>query len=261
MPFNAPRLKIKRADKHISELNSVFERFIQTDFHELVIKDDANTGKDVLQFRMLKTLPEDMPTIIGDAVHNLRSALDLLICKSVAVTHPNQSLRYVHFPFGTDITREEFIKRFENEIVHKCLSAELWGDIVDVIQPYKGGNRAFCALHELDILDKHELLIPMLHIAALTDVHIEDETGAFVIKGTLSIQFSNPGGVPVGWSTAFAKRDKIHIYDKGKPTGDILFHEGLVPLESQSIIPTLKQLSELVLGIVERFEAVCFRQS
>jgi hypothetical protein len=86
MPFTGPRLKIKRANKHILELNSVFETFVQTDFHELVVKNDANTGQDILQFRMLRTVPEDTATIVGDAIHNLRSALDLLVCNTVAKT-------------------------------------------------------------------------------------------------------------------------------------------------------------------------------
>src|ERR1041385_9134971 len=104
MPFAASRLKIERANKHILELNSVFETFVQSDFHKLVVNSDPNTGQDVLQFSILKTLPKDIATIVGDAIHNLRSALDLLICNIVAKTIPGQSLRYVCFPISTDLT-------------------------------------------------------------------------------------------------------------------------------------------------------------
>ena len=75
MQFKSARLKVERANKHILELNSVLQGFTNTDFYDLSTKKDPNTGHDVLQFRILKSIPEVMAPIIGDAIHNLRSAL------------------------------------------------------------------------------------------------------------------------------------------------------------------------------------------
>ena len=254
MQFKAARLKVERANKHILELNSVLQGFTNTDFYDLSTKKDPNTGHDVLQFRILKSIPEVMAPIIGDAIHNLRSALDLMI--SEIVNRAGGSADHAKFPFGTNECREQFIARFDGGVVKPCLPEPLCREIFDVIQPYKGGNEPICALHDLDILDKHILLIPMLHVATLEGVHIEDDTRQMVIMGTMRVESSSSGG-PVGWDTGLAKREKIYIYNKGTPSADILFRDG-GPLQRQAIIPTLKQLSQIVLGIIERFETVYF---
>jgi hypothetical protein len=253
--FCSARLKIERANKHILELNSVLDAFAKTDFYDFGVHNDANTGDDVLHFIIVVPFPETTALIVGDAIHNLRSALDLMIC--AIVERAGESTKHVKFPFGTEETREQFIGRVQKGTVKKCLPEPLWADILDVIKPYKGGNAAICAIHDLDILDKHILLIPVLSVASLTGVHVDDEaSGLHMVNCTIAVH-GNRSLSAIGWSGMLAKRPKLHIKDKGKATADILFQNGL-PLQRQAIIPTLKQLSQLVSGIIERFEAVYF---
>ena len=44
----------------------------------IVAESDPNTGDQVFKFRVRAPIPVDLSLVIGDAVHNLRSALDHL---------------------------------------------------------------------------------------------------------------------------------------------------------------------------------------
>jgi hypothetical protein len=57
-------------------------------------------------------------------------------------------------------------------------SSKAIGDfIVDIVKPYKEGNDALWAIHDMDITDKHWYLIPSLEMTAIHGVRVEDESG------------------------------------------------------------------------------------
>ena len=77
--FEAPKLKVKRAEQHISDLNMRLAAYAKTDFYRLSINEDEKPGDSILQFQVIDPISPAISSVIGDAVHNLRSALDLLI--------------------------------------------------------------------------------------------------------------------------------------------------------------------------------------
>src|SRR5918995_3001656 len=74
------RLKIERARKHIRDLETETSAYLNSSPHpyQLRAEDDPATGDEVYRVRVLFPIPESIPLIVGDAVHNLRSALDHL---------------------------------------------------------------------------------------------------------------------------------------------------------------------------------------
>src|ERR1700719_482762 len=92
--FDSARLKIQRANRHIENLQAVLTEFSAGKFYEFVV--DGKPG--ALVTRLLKPFPDDIPLIIGDAVHNLRSALDHLV---TAIVQPSSVKRPDRlFPFA-----------------------------------------------------------------------------------------------------------------------------------------------------------------
>jgi hypothetical protein len=153
---NALTAKIERAEEHLFKLKVAWDHFVESGSFAIEHRDDTNSGNRIYFLRDVAPIPADIPLIAGDAVHNLRSALDHL-AHHLAVVGRGQP-----GPFG-DVS---FPIR-ENETKYKKYGARqilgLRDDAVkaiDGIEPYSGGRgELFWHLHCLDIADKHRLLL------------------------------------------------------------------------------------------------------
>jgi len=240
--FDAPSLKVKRANQHIDELNNALVAFVQTDFYSLRVDEDTDTGNHVLKFEMTKPVPNEIPLIIGDAVHNLRAGLDLLACEIVSLSGGTPS-KWTSFPIRE--TRQDVETSLNREI--KIAGSDIVNIILNVIKPYRGGNDAIYALHSLDIIDKHRLLIPMITVAALNHVNIKAGSTTFT-DCTFGV---GAGGV----LNILGMPSKFEIEGTAQPSFNVLFDKDQV-FKGKPVIPTLKQLSESVSGIITAIEQV-----
>jgi hypothetical protein len=105
--------------------------------------------------------------------------------------------------------------------------------MLDGVKCYKGGDPDILALHNLDIDDKHHLLIPMLTVSGVDGVELEHEDGTV---NRLTIMLIRPNFY----------RERVPLNSKIKNHGEvrfeITFREG-APLENLEVIPSLKRLS------------------
>jgi hypothetical protein len=238
--FRGSKLKIERANQHILDLNATLSAFVSTDFYSLRVEKDPKTGDHVLKFGTTRPLPERIPLIIGDALHNLRAALDFVA--SELVRRANGPMKHIKFPVRE--TREEMeaaLRGGEIRVSHP----DVITCILNEIKPYKGGNDALCALHDMDIADKHLLLIPVLSVTALT--HVDARVGSNVFKGCA---FTVIGG---GEHAILEMPKEYELQCQGQPMFAVVFGQGQ-PLQGQPVAPTLHQLAQLVSGIVETIE-------
>jgi hypothetical protein len=239
--FSNAKLKIKRADQHIVELNEKINRFIGTDFYRFQVKKDANSGQYILQFQMVNTLPEEIPLVIGDIIHNLRAALDVMMWELVSKAGGTPTKR-LSFPFSkTRRDLEGIVKGGEIQI----LGSNITGLILNVIKPYKGGNDVLYALHSLDNTDKHRHPIAVVSITALTKV--SGKIGSGLLKDCTFIVEEGKVMNAIGFSGEF------EITSNGKPIFAVLFNKAQ-EFEGQPVIPTLHHLSQLVSDTVEAVE-------
>jgi hypothetical protein len=241
--FDGSRLKIKRAKHHIMDLNTIVSSFLKTDFYSLVVDQDPQSGNYILKFGSVKSLPPDIPTIIGDAIHNMSSALDLII-GDIVWEKLRERPKRLTFPVLK--LRSELIGIIKHGKIHEADSS-LCDLIADVIKPYEGGNDPLLALHELDIIDKHRLVIPVIQATELNGVDFHDDNGNEFCGTGFSVD--RAGHI----FNAIETSAKIHIDNYGQPSFEVLFDQGL-PLEGEPIIPTLHQFAQLVTNIVEIFE-------
>ncbi|MEO5598898.1 MAG: hypothetical protein ABIQ66_09790 [Novosphingobium sp.] len=99
--------------------------------------------------------PRHLVLVLGDAVHNLRSSLDLMICDIARIR--GKSTDGIKFPFAADeIKFEKIMKKGEIRRIGEDVK-----QAIIALQPFKGGNLPLRLLHDLDIMDKHDLIIPM----------------------------------------------------------------------------------------------------
>lgn len=240
--FTSAHLKIKRADKHIGDLESAFADFVKTEFYRFGVEKNPK-GEDVLSFEVTTPIPEDIPMIIGDALHNLRTALDHVAHQVVADSGATPS-KNLYFPFAKG--REELVAGLRDGEIEAAAGQTLIDLIVDTVRPYKGGNDALYALHKADIGDKHKIGVPTITIAALFDVEVKVGGGTFHI----SRMEVGEGGKLNAIASAV---HPIEIAKYGKAAFSVVFGKGQ-PFEGEAILPTLHQLSQLVSGVVETIE-------
>jgi hypothetical protein len=183
-------------------------------------------------------LPRHTPTTLGDALHNLRAALDHAYIKLVQHNGKNPGPR-IMWPFHAVGDRQAVKGTIDGHI--KAPGGQGPSEIVrdyilDKIQPYRGGDgESLVNLHLLDILDKHSELIS-------TDkwTHIEDirTNNGSRVSG---ITFVTDGGDAVAFR-AGAGLDAEH---NNKALFQICFGRGK-PLQGKPIIPALWELAAKV---------------
>jgi len=240
--FRSSRLKIERANQHINELASIFGFFLQTDFYRLSIEKDPQ-GMDVLSLQPVTALPPQAPLAIGDAVHNLRSALDHAAYEIVASSGATPS-RDLAFPIAS--SREAVVGTLNGGEIEAAGGRGIIDLIVDTVRPYKGGNDALYSLHRLDITDKHHLVIPVAALVGLRGVSAEDSNHNIFQSMDLSVGEG-------GRLNAIATSGTLKITDYGHPAFAVMFGKDQ-PFEGEAVLPTLHQLTQLVAGIVQAIE-------
>lgn len=234
-PFKGPFIKIKRARKHVTELERVVSGYWEsrpvTQIMGTVIKNDS--GGYSLPFEMeVKPFPEETGAIVGDILHNLRAALDLMACDLCRLN--KQPIENVYFPFcETADELDGMIKRRHFDRTGDAAIA-----LIKELKPYKGGNVALRTIHDLDVQDKHRTLIPIMNQMTMPIIKVKDETGARLVD-------DEGNATPVG--------DWGDIDDNSAVK---IFFPDYTGLAGRELLPTLHNLVKMTAGIIESFEAL-----
>lgn len=183
-PFDAPTIKIDRAKQHLQELRFGVVGFFQRGGAQVIFEDAPEYSKGVgfemaaFTYREREPIPTLWGAIIGDVVHNLRASLDLVVSDVHRLTGCNPKDIYnVHYPFCKEqaALREMIKSRRLNHIGRDFI------EIIEETKPYKGGNDGLRAIHDLDLTDKHQMLVPTVSVAKLDwPVEIKEGPKKFV---------------------------------------------------------------------------------
>lgn len=189
--FDDAEAKIKRAWKHVSELEGVITSHIAT--HPVVWVDVPQDPTSNVKRGRFTTPPgpPDTSVIIGDVIHNLRASLDLM-ANAMAEANTGRKVNNVYFPFGFDLNG--FIEQINKKRFHFCgLDAVAH---IKTLRPYKNGNIELRAIHDLDLLDKHKALIPVPQVGV--QLNIDFETGKALSTNSHNYSFAYPQETNLG---------------------------------------------------------------
>lgn len=252
-------IKIERAKSHIRELTEAIAAFLESDPYALVVQEEPETGDLVYRLRVLRETPPEWGAILGDATHNLRSALDLLASELVLVGG-GKLTDQTGFPIARDV-----------HALKSMLPAKMGGAppaairLIRAMNPYHGGNEALWRLHRLDIMDKHRLLLAVgsahrniildgarLLAAAFKDdptFHLHPEMSLPFALRPANRQWPLQDGAVVYRVMAAAR----HVGDHEAPqfTFEIAFGEGDV-VKGEEILGTLQGLVVAVEDVVAK---------
>ncbi|MGC2493868.1 hypothetical protein [Candidatus Binatus sp.] len=145
--------KLERADQHIVDFKKAEEVFLKKNPYAVIEYCELHSRDYVMEYRVFEECPDYIIAIIGDAIHNLRAALDHLTYK-LEVVHghtPDKNTQFIVYK-----NEAAFIsQRHDREVRYGTRFA----DLIDETKPYLGGDEFLAALTLLDNIDKHRLLI------------------------------------------------------------------------------------------------------
>jgi hypothetical protein len=272
LPTAAERLKlilakVERAKKHVSDLEAGVGTFLGTQPYVVRTNRDPQTRQPVHYLASVGNTPVVLATITGDAIQNLRSALDHLAHHLVSVGKGRPGPFYhSEFPIFDSATEYETGKGRKIEGMRPEAK-----QAIDAVKPYKGGNDTLWRLHKLNLTDKHRFLITvgsafrsvdlggfvlreMLNSLPPSDPMREGLTKQ--IKDSSSRAFLSPG------NRMFPLKAGDELF-RGRPDDeadedlefrfDVAFSESQV-IEGESILETLHQMADLVGNIVATFK-------
>ncbi|MGP8157243.1 MAG: hypothetical protein ACLQMT_10325 [Candidatus Acidiferrales bacterium] len=244
--FEGARRKLERANQHIRDLENRIGLLEKS--HVATVEINPNGGNEVIKHDLSdgEKARTDIAVLVGDAVHNMRCALDHAwwavrdMLPSESVGDPMRD----KFPVTQIVNELEGLLR-KRKIDVNCL--RLYRRIVDEIQPYKGGNIAIWPVHQADNMDKHRLLIPFIFFSSVEGIELEDKAGHIERGGTFGTMQGFPYYIPIPYG--------FHVKNKGSVSLSVMFHEEVFDEEFRAV-DSLKHFSNSILGAVELLEDV-----
>lgn len=213
--FRGSKTKLKRASKFITEIEAGLIAYNAND--PISAEWDYSGAEPGLKISMKEVDPE-MLSALGDAIHNMRTALDLMASELARIN--GKSDRHIYFPFAA--SQAEFPAAIKKRNFH--LAGEDAVALIMQFAPYKGGKERLRAIHDLDIEDKHTALLITQHRTEGLQLSYELDAG---LKPPVSV------------------------------SGATITHNFLTPpLTGLPLIKTLKELVELIDGILEAFASM-----
>ncbi len=208
--------------------------------YEIVAEDDPTIGKKLLRLRIIRYLPPTLNAAVGSCINSLRTSLDLL-ASALAIRNGKRPSSSRHFPFAqtaTDFMHPDYVAKRKKWLSPADLA------IVEAAQPYRGGNDFLYALHQLDILRKHERLMRM---------------EIFVTQFSMDQAVADQGFERVFPWPGFEENALIGRTNIDATSHDlqleisVLFHETSF-FPTQPVIPLLRQLRGTAHSVVQLFE-------
>jgi hypothetical protein len=162
--LNGVRLKIDRANYHFKQLGAALQAWGTAGGEDRPLVINSKVEGKHLNISQSAVRPDDPKwgLIVGDIVHNLRSALDHLVCQLALLNgKPLSCCAGTYFPTclnPTDFARAKSI--LESLLFTKAFA------MIEGLQPYNATNAGkdpksstLWILSKLDIIDKHRMLL------------------------------------------------------------------------------------------------------
>jgi hypothetical protein len=263
--------KVKRAEDHIQNLHRFWNSFAVAAY-PWTAQDDSQSGYRIYRLTYAKPIPVDVPWMVGDAVHNLRSALDHLAFHLVSTfTNGNGPFKELYFPiaetfdkFNKSLIRASKCKSSSGAVVQRLRQEAI--EAIKRIEPYETGKgRILYHIHKLDIIDKHHMLVV---VGAMNPTHTMSPSAIARYRKSLGISADEIG--PQAEAAAFMTDsirvkfplkagDELHrvllteVNENMYFTFEVAFGEPKI-VEGKPVVVTLYQAAKSIREIIREFD-------
>jgi len=221
------RVKSEWAKEHILQVEG-FAAKVRPNVASLFIDSQGNlSGPDPT-----RAFHIHMVCSAGDAIHNLRSALDHLAWH-LSHWETGEPSEGCAFPIARSLPDYESIKT--RKVAGMSPEAQ---EAIDKLRPYKGGNEPLWMIHYLDIVDKHRQFFVLPYQNLLSGIPFPRPG----LAGTVTDQ-------PVHFLGIFAGDLEGEYNSPGQPTcGDLEISQ------MQPLIPALHELLVFTEDLIQNFK-------
>lgn len=261
-PLDGIRAKIKRADKHLGELNGLSAEIVNQCKCRTASEYDAKSGEHVFAVRLDAPLPmiqQEFGIIAGEITHQLRSSLDHLVCRLAdAAGQSNHSRLY--FPILDKSTDQKGKSTFPEGKI-KVVGGQALA-IIKRLQPYNGTikpeQNPLSILRDLDNADKHRTIL--VTIAAIGG----RKAATFVDNCAHAMMLFMSGAVPnKGWVPL---KDGAEVWRIPGPPDmkmdvqcpPVIAFDEVRFAKFKTVIPGLKKIRDAVVGVIDEFDRDVF---
>jgi hypothetical protein len=244
--------KIERAYKHISELKSAILAFKETNPYAVRPQANPQTGQINYCVAEAPDVPFPVQVISGEIIQNLRSALDYLIVQLLDVEGKKPNTK-TGFPVYDSIEKYEADPFGKIKLIRRKESI----NAITATKPYKGGNDALWKLHQLNIRDKHHMLI----VAGMSFGTV-DAFSHFKRMGIMPSEIDTKGLVwrvagksricPLKVGDVLFRSPSAEVDEQIKFTCEIAFNESGI-CEGEPLLETLHGMAQLVGNLISDF--------
>jgi len=258
--FPSAQLKIDRANHHIGDVEARINVFLKTNPCTLRAKHNPQTAHTEYLVEEVAEVDSIISLVIGDAVHNLRSALDHL---AVALVKDAGALpsKITYFPIADSLGK--YVSTALGQVNGISIADKTR---IDGFKPYLGGDDRFWGLHRIDIADKHNLILTQTQCMGGINYSVS-EADAFaslgfpnflraspsIEKKSLLIPLVGPPFVPKKGEILFRFPGDTEKNEDMQPSFDIAFGDVEV-FKGKQVLPSLRDLATLVQGTVNAFK-------
>ncbi len=270
LPLDGCVAKLNRATHQMRELAADIQRYGQERGYRVALEDDPRTQERVFRVHVREP-PRLMEwgVMVGDIVHNLRSALDHLI-EQLTILNVGTSYKQTEFPIFAD--RDRFFAFKKNGLPNERDATSGLYKIrglapcdqaaVERLQPYHRQNgvlsHPLLLLHKLNNIDKHQV-VPVVTLTFVSHsmgiggpgqaVEFSMEIGPHLFQASTPVE-----------DQAEVGRLKFQIHRASDPevqvnwdyATDVSFEEGGVG-QGRKVAEALREAQACVLGIVSQF--------
>lgn len=193
--LESARAKITRSAEHYAALAKACQEFTDSQPHEVTVDFDPDVGCYVAHFHVRRHPPNDLSLILGDLVHNARSALDHAAWQVACLRNAEEDLLkpktrgLIAFP----ITQRP--NEFANHALLRFITQEARA-VFERHQPYHKADEPerhwLALLNRMWNADKHRLLHPSFALSSVgktgfapAALVLKDMEGGFEIESLL----------------------------------------------------------------------------
>lgn len=246
------RLKLKRALEHLQTLDLAVQRWANTEPCVISYEGEVQTRKHILVQRTIRK-PNDplLGLLIGDAVHNMRQALDHLAYRLAIRVHGTDPPKNANSSMWPIRTKTKLASAIANDVGPKNKMPAGMFTAIEGFQEDAGSDGVLLeALSTLDNRDKHRSPPLVAGLAETVDLEGLHASGGVEIPGQIYA-----GAITgVGLIRLGAFEDGRVIVRAGsemevnvRPTASIAFDQSYDVAPGELVLPLLKAIHDAII--------------
>lgn len=248
------RAKLDRGEDVIEQLNTAIVAYMGESPYEIVGQFEPERSEYVFRGRVTQPVPLVIGVIVGEIIHDVRSALDHLVWQ-LALLNTATPTRVTQFPIA--ISEEEFRSNRGQNMIRDL--APKHRTAIEELQPYKGTDTGL-ALYDLRVLsntDKHRVINASIARSAR---HEPIQAELSIVRDATAIRdvVMFPGGPVDGAELARMTLEGVGPDPKVKMEGQlpviVTFDDPALTVEHPTVVAMVRTILRMVREVILGFE-------